>query len=211
MSYFLSRIPSEIHPNIKCIVMLHGVWSNEADLFSLASHFSDEYMIFSLRGSFILGQWKYAWFPVDFSTGRPLYNVEDVEKWYSEISSFLQNITQEYHLSSSQIFLLGFSQWAILSYYSLWKSPEQIGWIIWLSWRLLKEIDTTNINTDLYKGKGVFIWHGLQDAVLSYDESKLTTGFIEKVGLIPTFKTYNIGHTISQEEIDDIRIWLSNF
>lgn len=80
MSNFLSHIPENPTKNSKCIIMLHGVGSNQDDLFGLASNFSADIYIFSLQGIFSLGAGRYAWYPVDFSTGKPLYKTEDVEK-----------------------------------------------------------------------------------------------------------------------------------
>ncbi len=49
MTHTLSRIPSVKTEKSKCIIMLHGVGSNEADLFALEGDFSEEYSVFSLR------------------------------------------------------------------------------------------------------------------------------------------------------------------
>ena len=58
----------------KAIILLHGVGSNELDLFSLADQLPDDFLIISPRGQFTLGAGRYAWFNVDFSTGRPIFD-----------------------------------------------------------------------------------------------------------------------------------------
>ena len=58
---------------------------------------------------------------------------------------------------------MGFSQGAIMSYYTLWKSPEKIGGIIALSGRILDEIELQSVDTSQYQGKKVFVGHGTLD------------------------------------------------
>lgn len=208
MYNFLSHIPENPIKNSKCIIMLHGVWSNQDDLFALAPNFSEDTYIFSLQWCFSLGNSRYAWYPVDFSTGKPLYNTEDVEKGYQYISEYIRDIVEKYQLSPEQIFLMGFSQGAIMSYYTLYRSPELIGGIIALSGRLLAEIDISQIQKESYSSKRVFIWHGDQDRVISVESSHLAAQLVQDLSIEPMVRIYPIGHNISHDEISDIVGWL---
>ncbi|MBC7503993.1 hypothetical protein H7169_03400 [Candidatus Gracilibacteria bacterium] len=114
----------------------------------------------------------------------------------------------QYGIDPEQIYLMGFSQGAIMSYYVLWRSPELIGGIIALSGRLLTEIDVSNIDLRKYNKKRVFIGHGTEDRVIPFAASELTSGFVRDIGLLPTLIYYPIGHTITQAEIADIVDWL---
>jgi phospholipase/carboxylesterase len=73
---YLVREPEVKSANNKAIILLHGVGSNESDLFSLANQLPQDFFIISPRGQFTLGAGKYAWYNVDFSTGKPVYNAE---------------------------------------------------------------------------------------------------------------------------------------
>ena len=188
--------------------MLHGVGSNEADLFALADNFPKDTLIFSLRWPFDLGGGRYAWFPVDFSTGAPVYRSADVERGHESITTYIREVTEQYGIDPEQIYLMGFSQGAIMSYYTLWSSPELIGGIIALSGRLLSEIDVVGIDQWRYNKKRVFIGHGTEDRVMPVSASELTSGFVRDIGLEPTVRYYPIGHTISQAEMADIVEWL---
>lgn len=208
MSIFLSHIPENPTKDSKCIIMLHGVGSNQDDLFGLAPNFHEDTYVFSLEWCFSLGNDRYAWYPVDFSTGKPLYKTEDVERGYQYILQFIEDISQTYKLTPDQIFPMWFSQGAIMSYYLLYRSPELIGGIIALSGRLLTEIDTTDFQIENYIWKKVFIGHGNEDRVISVESSNLTTQFVRELSLEPTVHIYQIGHTISQTEMTDISNWL---
>ncbi len=103
---------------------------------------------------------------------------------------------------------MGFSQGAIMSYYTLWSSPELIGGIIALSGRLLSKIDISDIVQTQYSTKRVFIGHGTEDRVIPVGASELTSKFVRDIGLEPTVRYYSAGHTITRDEIVDIVDWL---
>lgn len=208
MSNYLSRIPENPTKNSKCIIMLHGVGSNQDDLFGLVSHFPEDSYIFSLQGCFSLGNGRFAWYPVDFSTGKPLYKTEDVERGYHYILQCIEDITQEYNLDPEQIFLMGFSQWAIMSYYTLYKSPASLWGIIALSGRILSEINLETVDREKYSNKRIFIWHGNQDRVIWVEASDIAIEFAKKSQIELKVHIYNIPHTISQTEMTDIIRWL---
>ena len=137
-----------------------------------------------------------------------MYRTADIERGYECIATYIREVTEQYGIDPEQIYLMGFSQGAIMSYYTLWRSPELIGGIIALSGRLLSEIDVSGIDQNRYSTKRVFIGHGTEDRVMPVAASELTSGFVRDIGLEPTVRYYPIGHTISQEEIADIITWL---
>lgn len=69
---YLIREPKVKTDRRKGIILLHGVGSNEKDLFGLAEHLPDDFYVISARGPFTLGAEHYAWYNVDFSTGKPV-------------------------------------------------------------------------------------------------------------------------------------------
>lgn len=202
--FYLSHAPKNPTNETRAIFMLHGVGSNEQDLFWLKEYFPDFY-IFSLRGPFLRGPNSYAWYPVDFSTGKALYSFHEVEKSIDFLLETLQQLQGEYHISSENSYLLGFSQWSIMSYVFGAMHSEKIGGILWLSGRLLEEISTHAITN---KKLRIFIGHGIHDTTISSIESEKAGEFFRSNWLVPDNYRYQIGHTISKEEITDIHQWL---
>lgn len=96
------------------IVLLHGVGSNEKDLFGLSAHLPDDLWVISAQGPYALGGERYAWYQVDFSTGKPVYNQQQEQQSRALIEKFIEEIRQLYQLD--QIIIGGFSQGAIMSY-----------------------------------------------------------------------------------------------
>lgn len=189
--------------------MLHGVGSNEQDLFWLLTHFED-YFVFSLQGPFNLGMGRYGWYTLDFSTGKRVYKFSEVLVWFAHIKDFIEDISQKHHLFPEQIYLFGFSQWAILSYFMLFHTPEKIHGVIGLSGRVIEELHDQKVMEEKYEWKKVFIGHGTLDNVIHPIEAQETEEFLQTLGITPTKKIYDIPHTISPQEIIDIQNWLKN-
>jgi phospholipase/carboxylesterase len=208
--YFLSHIPEDVTPETKCIILLHGVGSNEADLFELKDSLDPDALIYSLRWPFSLWGGRYAWYPVDFGTGKPVYKTDDVDVWYREIVSLIDDIQEKYHLSTENIYLMGFSQGAIISYYTLISAPEKVGGVIWLSGRLLVELRDFVLSGRDYSAKRVFVGHGTADTIIPVDAVSVVEGFLQSHGIVTEMHKYNSGHTITFDELWDIRNWLKS-
>src|SRR4051812_24012217 len=80
----------------KAIILLHGVGSNEQDLFSLAHQLPDDFWVIAPRGQFILGAGRYSWYQVDFSTGKPVINAAQEASSREVIRVFISEIKQKY-------------------------------------------------------------------------------------------------------------------
>jgi phospholipase/carboxylesterase len=56
------------------LILMHGVGSNEADLFGLANSVPANWHVLSLRGPLTLGPRAFAWFEVQFGPSGPTIN-----------------------------------------------------------------------------------------------------------------------------------------
>ena len=64
--HYLVREPKTKTSKNKAIILLHGVGSNEQDLFNLGEHLSAESFIISARGPFSVGSGRFAWYFEDY-------------------------------------------------------------------------------------------------------------------------------------------------
>lgn len=202
---YLKKIPKNFTNDSKIIIMLHWVWSNADDLFSLSSYFENDY-VFSLNWLHDLWVNSYAWYNMTYTNWRtPVYNSSEVDLWYRFIVEFIEYIKNEYNLWNKEIYLLWFSQWSNMSYYLYGKSPKLISWIIALSGRFLKETAQLNINKELYENKKIFIWHGTSDTIIPVSVVKDLEEYINKSWVNPVIKIYeNMSHTIIEEEMREV-------
>ena len=109
------RIKSEAPAPL--LILLHGYGSNEMDLFSFAEELPDEMHIISVRAPQSLGFNAYAWYSINFDADQNKFSdLDEARVSLDKISVFIDEITEKLTVDTSKIFLLGFSQGAILSY-----------------------------------------------------------------------------------------------
>jgi phospholipase/carboxylesterase len=191
----------------KAIILLHGVGSNENDLFSLASQLPDDFLIIAPRGQFSLGAGRYAWYNVDFSTGKPIFDKAQETSSREIIEKFIIQIKQKY--GADEIYLGGFSQGAIMSYSIGLTNPAAIKGIISLSGRLLDEVRPLIIkNLEVHKLK-IFIAHGVLDNTLPIHYAREAKSYLETLGVQLSYHEYNNGHQINDIVLKDVIVWLA--
>src|SRR5689334_5216886 len=156
---YLVRTPQVKPAKNKAIILLHGVGSNEADLFSLANGLPPDFYVLSPRGPFTLGAGRYAWYNVDFSTGKPVYNSEQEASSRKVIATFIAQVKQKYN--PDEIYLGGFSQGAIMSYNTGLTHLADVQGIIALSGRIPEEIKPLVTKGARLQQLKVFVAHGL--------------------------------------------------
>ena len=205
---FLIREPKINTPVRKAVVLLHGVGSNEKDLFSLSNQLPDDWFVISPRGPFTIGQDRYAWYQVDFSTGKPIINAEQEKQSRKLIIDFIREIKQE--LKIDEIYLGGFSQGAIMSYSLGLTHPDEIQGIVSLSGRLLEEIKPFVKNDENLKRLKVFLAHGIHDNTLPVHYAREAKEYLQSLGVRLSYHEYAMGHQINNEVLNDMKNWLND-
>lgn len=202
--HYLVRTPKTPSAKHKAIILLHGVGSNEEDLFSLASHLPDDYYIISARGQYTLGQDRYAWYNVDFSSGKPVFNAQQELSSRALIRKFITEVKEKYELE--EIYLGGFSQGAIMSYSIGLTTPGEVRGIIVLSGRLLDEVRPLIKPASLLR---VFIAHGKADGTLPIHYARDAKTYLEKLHVDLSYHEYEMGHQINAAVIRDLNSWIT--
>jgi phospholipase/carboxylesterase len=203
------NLPLKKSEKTPVIIMLHGYGSNEEDLFALAKSFDTRFITFSLRAPFIAEGQGFSWYKLEFLPDKKFkYDYKEVKTSREKILSFISNACKIYKADSTQVFIMGFSQGAIMAYdLSLFK-PEKIKGVLALSGKLLEE--SKKIKFDALKVSKVkfFIAHGNMDNVIEYKEAEEASKFFQNNKNNVTFKTYEMPHSINGKELNDIKTWL---
>ncbi len=111
-------------------------------------------------------------------------------------------------IDSGRIILAGFSQGGALALYSGLRYPHRLAGILALSTYLCLP-DTLNAERSAFATElPVFMAHGIQDAVLACEYGQRSANLLQTAGIHVNWHSYNMGHTVSMEEINDIRLWL---
>lgn len=205
---YLLREPKVKSQHPPLIILLHGVGSNMEDMFSFANQLPDKYLVVSAQAPIQLGGNRFAWYQVDFSTGKPVFNFEQAENSRNIIINFIEELKDKYAVDRNEVYLCGFSQGAIMSYSVALTRPDLVKGVASMSGRLLDEIKPQIVEKEQLSHLKIYISHGSTDNTLPIQYAINANSFLQTLGLSPTFKQYNAGHTINIEMLNDLLNWL---
>ena len=191
------------------LLLLHGVGSNETDLLSFANQLPDQFLVVSARGPYTLEAGRYAWYQVDFSTGKPVIQIEQEERSRRMILQFIEELKERHHIDESAVYLCGFSQGAIMSYSAGLTAPELFKGIAAMSGRLPEEVKHKIASPVELQHLRVFISHGIEDRMLNIDYARSCAIYLKSLGIQPAYKEYHEGHGINREMLADLLAWLT--
>ena len=206
--HYLVRQPTVVNAKPPVLILLHGVGSNEEDLFSFADRIPGEYLVISARAPNTLGAGSYAWYPVDFSTGKPVYNLEQAEQSRATLIRFIQELGKSHTFDPARVYLCGFSQGAIMAYSVALTRPDLVHGIAAMSGRLLEEVKPRITRTPELQRLSVLITHGTQDGTLPVHYAHEADTYLRSLGIAATLKTYADGHTVNAAMLADLLVWL---
>ncbi len=203
---YLVREPKIKSPRKKAIILLHGVGSNENDLFSFADQLPRDMYVIAPQGQFALGAGRYAWYNVDFSTGKPVFDKAQEISSREVIRKFIAQVKQKYQVD--EVYLGGFSQGAIMSFSVGLTNPKEVKGILALSGRLLEEVKPIIIKNDELQQLSVYVAHGVQDNTLTVQYAREAKLYLESLGAQLSYHEYEMGHQITAAVIQDMNDWL---
>jgi phospholipase/carboxylesterase len=208
LSYSVSA-PAHITSSTPVLILLHGYGSSESDLISLAPRLDKRFLIFSLRAPYETKQGGYCWCRLDFLPDRQFaYDFNEAIKSRQMILSFISNACRAYKADSNNVFVLGFSQGAMMSFELALSAPSKLRGIIALSGRLMPESNRSSADWTKIRGLGFFIGHGTSDDVVACGDSEKAASIL-KSKKVPSvvLRKYPMRHAISNEELADISSW----
>ncbi|MBD8150853.1 dienelactone hydrolase family protein [Pseudomonas fluorescens] len=194
--------------NQPLVIFLHGFGSNEEDLFGIKDALPSTWTYLSVRAPLPVEPRGYRWFT---KTDEPEYNGQTDELSSSArlIKDFVVKATAKYHTQSDRVFLVGFSQGAIMSYEVGLRRPELLRGIAALSGSVLPVLKAELKPNDALGKLAIFIGHGTLDQALPYALGTRAHEVLEGIGLKPEFHGYaGMNHTISEAEVQDLKAWL---
>lgn len=207
--HYLIREPKTTTTHPPVIFLLHGVGSNEKDLFSFADKLPAEYMVISARGPITLSEGRYAWFHVDFTPNGPKINFNEQENSRKLIAKFVKEMQAKYHFDEKRVLLVGFSQGGIMNYSVALTNPGLVKGIAIMSSRLLPEIKPLIAPADKLKNLSIHISHGTADNVLQVAYARDAKSYLEGLGLHPDYHEYpGAVHQINAAMFSDLLTWI---
>lgn len=199
--------------NQPLVIFLHGFGSNEQDLFGLRDELPPTWSYLSVRAPGTVDEDGYRWFRKTPGNGDYDGETVDLQSSARLIEDFVAQATAKYHTQSDRVFLVGFSQGAIMSYEVGLRQPQMLRGIAALSGSVLPVLKAqlkTQFKPDEQLGKlAIFIGHGTLDQALPYASATRANEVLSGLGLKPEFHGYpGMTHTISNAEVQDLKNWL---
>jgi phospholipase/carboxylesterase len=191
------------------LLLLHGVGSNEEDLFELNKFLDPRCFIVSARAPIMLMPGAYAWYHIQFSPDDMRIDFREAEHSRSILQRFIIELIESYQLDPDRVYLMGFSQGAIMSLSLALTQPEKLAGVVAMSGRLLPELNPLIATPDRLQGFPVFMAHGTADAVIPIEDGRAAHKQLAQLPLDLTYREYRMGHQVSIESLTDIATWLT--
>ena len=194
--------PSKKYP---VIFLLHGMGSNEQNMLPFVAGIEKEIIVISIRGP-LKQPPGYAFFTIQ-EYGKP--HREIFNEAVNKLEDFIEYAIDKYPIDKKKIYLMGFSQGAILSMTLGLKLGNRIKGIIALSGYIPAIVKNEHEISSL-DGVKAFISHGEHDQVLPYEWGLDAEKFFNQHGATSIFRSYPEGHTVSQTNYNDFIAWFMN-
>ncbi|MDH5506566.1 MAG: carboxylesterase family protein [Anaerolineae bacterium] len=206
--HHLLRQPETAAENPPLLILLHGVGSNEYDLFGLSTYLPPEFLVLSARAPNPLAPNSHAWFPIQFLPDRIEIDPEKAETSRQLVLKFISEAVEFYGVDPQQVYLMGFSQGAIISFSVMLSQPSALAGVVGMSGRILPEIKPLIVPHNQLKDFPVLVVHGTQDEVLPIHHGRASNELLSGLPLDLTYQEYAMGHEITGESLGDILAWL---
>lgn len=197
--------------NQPLVIFLHGFGSNEEDLFGIKDALPSTWTYLSARAPMPVDPSGYRWFAKKPGEGDYDGETADLQHSAQLIENFVSKATAKYHTQSDRVFLVGFSQGAIMAYEVGLRKPAMVRGIAALSGSVLPVLKAELKPDESLNKLAIFIGHGTLDQALPYASATRANEVLLGLGLKPEFHGYmGMPHTVSAAEIQDLKAWLEN-
>ncbi|MBE8592230.1 alpha/beta fold hydrolase [Pseudomonas sp. MAFF 301449] len=195
--------------NQPLVIFLHGFGSDEQDLFGIKDALPSTWTYLSVRAPMPVQPSGFRWFTKTPGNGDYDGVTADLQSSAALINDFVAKATDKYHTRPDRVFLVGFSQGAIMSYEVALRDPTLVRGIAALSGSLLPVLKAELKPDERLGGLAIFIGHGTQDQALPYASATRANEVLVGLGLKPEFHGYGgMNHTVSEAEVQDLKAWL---
>lgn len=180
----------------KALVMIHGRGGSAEDILSIASHLR-------VHGFSLLAPQatNHTWYPNSFLA--PTQQNEPDLSSALEVLAELEKDLNERGIASRDIYFLGFSQGACLTLEYVTRNAKRYGGVVAFTGGLIGDkLQAENYSGD-FANTPVFIGSSDPDPHVPVHRVQATEQQLKQMNAAATVKIYpNMGHTISQDEVD---------
>ena len=208
---FLQRPAAATTPRPWLLVLMHGVGSNEQDLFGLAPQVPERFHVLSLRAPFRMGPGSHAWF--DFSiepNGERTINEVQEAQSRALVARTVESAAEQLGIPPERVVVGGFSQGGIMA---LSRRRPPPAWLqaarVWHS-RLLPQVVPLAAPADALRGKQMWLSHGTHDNVIPLAHAQAIAQHMGPLPVAVTYREFPGAHEIRPAELSATVSWLES-
>lgn len=192
-----------------CLILLHGVGANEANLIDFAARQDSRLTVILARGPITFGPNQYGWFNVNFTSAGPVIHAAQAEHSRQTLIAFIDSLPAAYGIDPERIWIAGFSQGGILSASVGLTSPDKVKGFGILSGRILPEIAPLMASDEALGKAHAFVSHGVQDGKLSIQFARNAQRLLTEKTVQLTYHEYDAGHELNEAMQRDFEQWIA--
>lgn len=206
----LTRLPTRPQPEPPpVLVLVHGVRSNEDDLFSLVPYLDGRFLVASVRGPVTFGPGMYGWLHAEFRPDRIVVDEQEAEASRLTLVRFIDELVEAHQADPARVYLMGFSQGAVMALNVGLTRPDRVAGVVAMSGRVMPEIVPKMAEVSALEGLAILMVHGTEDPVLPVH---LGRDARDRLGSLPvdlTYREYPMAHEVTMESLNQVAEWLT--
>lgn len=206
--YRAREAQSKVEGKPPLLVLLHGIGSNEDDLFAMTPYLDSRFFVVSARAPISLGPSGFAWFNIEFTPQGIEADAAQAERSGFKLFRFLDEVIERHDLDPSCVFLLGFSQGAMMGLTLGLVRPDKVAGVVSMSGRLPPEVIARSATREALQGLPVFVSHGVLDQVIPVSFGREARDALAALPVALTYREYPMGHEVTEESLRDATGWL---
>jgi predicted esterase/catechol 2,3-dioxygenase-like lactoylglutathione lyase family enzyme len=192
------------------LLLLHGLGTNEFDFLNMVTNFDDRFLIVSPHSSFFHPSGNSAWFNMERIGGAAFINTVQAEFSRKAMLTFIPEALRAFKADAGQVYIMGFSQGAVIALSLLLTEPDIISGIVAITGQILPETRSMMASPNRLKGKPVLLMHGLQDPIYPISLGRAASVFLSSLPVILEYHIIpDMDHILTLGSLEKARLWLS--
>lgn len=198
-------------PDPWLLLLLHGVGSNEADMFDLAPSLPSNVHVLSLRAPYEIDQGAYGWFGIHRTDDgqRRIDALQERESRFL-VGDQAQSAARQLGVPAERVIVGGFSQGGIMALSVLLTYPQRLRGAMVLHGRLLPEVVPDVAPSGAFAGKALWVSHGSADRIMPPPDAQAIRAMASTLPLELGGADFPGGHELLSAEWAQALRWLGS-
>jgi phospholipase/carboxylesterase len=192
------------------LVLLHGIGTDEEDILPLVQFLDPRFLVVSARAPHGAEPKGYRWYAIDWAAKPPRGDRAEIVASRDLLARFVEEATAAYDADPSRVFLLGFSQGAVLSLALLLSRPDLVRGVVAHSGQLAR-LPGPDPTPEALSRAEVLLLHGARDEIIPAAQGhKAYEVLAPLLGARVTYRAFDaLGHGISEDSVAEVARWLT--